>query len=79
MSNSAPPVISPPYLPGDHAQWTTNGNYLYVIVQSTRMEGTHGFEYMVRPPQHSTSDRVMSRAREEDLRVFARVTLSIGG
>lgn len=79
MSNGAPPIIDPPYLPGDHAEWTTNGNHLYVIVQTTRIEGTHGFEYTVRPTQFSTRDRVMSRAREEDLWVFARNNSSLGG
>ncbi|KAF5871511.1 uncharacterized protein Bfra_008030 [Botrytis fragariae] len=78
MSNSALPSILPPYLPGDHAQWTTNGNYLYVIIRTNRIEGTQGFEYMVGPPPFSTSEMVMSRAREEDLKVFIRNKSSSG-
>ncbi|KAF7883109.1 uncharacterized protein EAF01_011618 [Botrytis porri] len=72
MSNSALPSLPPPYLPGDHAQWITNGHYIYVIIRTNRMEGPQGFEYIVGAPPFSTSDMVMSRAREENLRVFAR-------
>ena len=72
MSHSVLPSIPPPYLPGDHAQWNTNRNYIYVIIQSDRIEGVEGFEYMVGPPPFSTSQMPISRAREEDLSVFAR-------